>query len=58
MGSLFTVREVWETPPSPQSEHDGLSLCVANIDNDPSGQGGCQGAGGVRTCACAAGSVR
>ncbi len=39
--SLFTAKEWWATQlgASGQEEFDQGSLCVANIDNDPSGAG-------------------
>jgi hypothetical protein len=39
--SLFLAREWWATKlGSGAEEFDGGALCVANIDNDASGQGG------------------
>jgi hypothetical protein len=46
--SLFGSREWWAARLGDSEEFDQRSLCVANIDNDPSG------AGAVQTAASAA----
>jgi len=39
--SLFTTRTYWEAKSGLASEeYDGNCLCVANVDNDATGQGG------------------
>eukprot|EP00955_Chlamydomonas_euryale_P079355 363290-Chlamydomonas_euryale.AAC.4 len=35
--SLFRTREWWHARAGPGEEFDCGSLCIANIDNDPSG---------------------
>jgi len=37
--SLFRAREWWQASCGHGEEFDRGSLCVANIDNDPSGKG-------------------
>ncbi len=37
--SLFKAREWWHAQPGQAEEFDGGCLCIANIDNDPSGAG-------------------
>ena len=40
--SLFTARDWWSTTTGYEEFHDIGSLCVANVDNSPSGHGeGC-----------------
>ena len=50
MGSLFQLRPYWETQCGLASEeYDGNCLGLANVDNDPSGQGSERTASGCDT---------
>lgn len=38
MGSLFKARDYWQVQCGGE-EFDGNCLCIANVDNDPNGEG-------------------
>ena len=53
--SLFKAREWWHAICGSGEEFDGAAMCVANIDNDPQGQGACCGRLSVWHCAAGPG---